>query len=222
MHAKMVVVDRRFVLFGSANLTDRGQTRNIELALGEPFTASSLLSFGSRAAVDQALSRLTREGAITRITRGVYVRPEVSRFVGAVLPEPLKVVQAMAHEHGEVVQVHGAEAARRLALSTQVPTTPVFLTSGPSRHFRIGKLEVVLKNVSARKLALAGRPAGVALTALWYLGKEQMTPEVVKTIEAGLAPEEFTALCAAKSQMPAWMADTIRRYEMAQGAHPNG
>jgi predicted transcriptional regulator of viral defense system len=187
------------------------------LPLGEPFTASSMLSFGPRAAVDQALSRLAREGAIARITRGVYVRPEVSKYVGTVLPEPLKVVQAIAHEHGEVVQVHGAEAARRMALSTQVPTKSVFLTSGPNRHFRIGKQEVVLKNVSARKLALAERPAGVALTALWYLGKEQVTSDVVKTIETRLAPEEFTALCAAKSQMPAWMADTIRKYEMKQG-----
>lgn len=33
MHAKMVVVDRRFVLVGSANLTDRGQTRNVELGV---------------------------------------------------------------------------------------------------------------------------------------------------------------------------------------------
>ncbi|MCC7070021.1 MAG: type IV toxin-antitoxin system AbiEi family antitoxin domain-containing protein [Deltaproteobacteria bacterium] len=193
-----------------------------KLPQGEPFTASSMLSFGSRAAVDQALSRLAREGAIARITRGVYVRPEVSKYVGTVLPEPLKVVQVMAHEHGEVVQVHGAEAARRMALSTQVPTKSVFLTSGPNRHFRIGKLEVVLKNVSARKLALAERPAGVALTALWYLGKEQVTSEVVRTIETRLAPEEFTALCAAKSQMPAWMADTIRAYEMKHGARAHG
>ncbi len=33
MHAKMVVTDRRFVLVGSANLTDRGQTRNVELGV---------------------------------------------------------------------------------------------------------------------------------------------------------------------------------------------
>lgn len=193
-----------------------------KVALGEPFMASSMVSFGSRAAVDQALSRLAREGAIARITRGVYVRPEVSKYVGTVLPEPLKVVQAMAYEHGEIVQVHGAEAARRMALSTQVPTKPVFLTSGPNRHFRIGTLEVVLKNVSARKLALADRPAGVALTALWYLGKEQVTPEVVNTIRTRLAPEEFTALCAAKNQMPAWMADTIRTYEMTHEARAHG
>jgi hypothetical protein len=33
MHAKVVVADRRFVLVGSANLTDRGQTRNVELGV---------------------------------------------------------------------------------------------------------------------------------------------------------------------------------------------
>jgi phosphatidylserine/phosphatidylglycerophosphate/cardiolipin synthase-like enzyme len=33
MHAKMVVADRRWVLVGSANLTDRGATRNIELGV---------------------------------------------------------------------------------------------------------------------------------------------------------------------------------------------
>lgn len=33
MHAKMVVVDRRHVLIGSANLTDRGTTRSIELGV---------------------------------------------------------------------------------------------------------------------------------------------------------------------------------------------
>lgn len=33
MHAKMVIVDDRWVLVGSANLTDRGTTRNIELGV---------------------------------------------------------------------------------------------------------------------------------------------------------------------------------------------
>ena len=33
LHAKAVVVDGRHVLVGSANLTDRGQTRNIELGV---------------------------------------------------------------------------------------------------------------------------------------------------------------------------------------------
>ena len=38
------------------------------------------LDLGSRAAVDQALSRLVRRGALPRAGRGVYVLPVESRF----------------------------------------------------------------------------------------------------------------------------------------------
>ena len=49
----------------------------------------------------------------------------------------------------------------------------------------------------------AGEAAGAALSALWYLGKDNVTPETVATIEAALGPEEFQRLLSA--DMPAWM-----------------
>lgn len=42
LHAKVIVVDERLTLIGSANLTDRGQTRNVEAGVlidDEPFAA---------------------------------------------------------------------------------------------------------------------------------------------------------------------------------------
>ncbi len=191
------------------------RTKIAQTPQGEPFTTSSLLTHGPRNTVDQALSRLVKAGAIERITRGVFVRPETNPHVGRVLPGPWKVILAIAREHGEIVQVHGAEAARRLALTTQVPTRPVFLTSGPGRRLRIGRLEVELKHVSPRKLALAGRPAGLALTALWYLGREEVTTDVLQTIETRLSPDEFSALKQATQVMPTWMIDAFRTLESA-------
>lgn len=179
---------------------------------GQPITNKTFMPFGSRASVDQALSRLVKSGILSRPTRGVYVRPRRSAYVGAVLPEPLQIAEAMAAESGYKVQVHGAEAVRRLGLSTQVPTKPVFYTSGPSRKFRWGATVVSLKHVSPRKLALAGRPAGIALTALWYLGKERVSMETIEHIRSRLTPEEFEALCDGASAMPGWMHDAILDY----------
>ncbi|MCY4601636.1 MAG: hypothetical protein OXF27_17155 [Acidobacteria bacterium] len=46
---------------------------------------------------------------------------------------------------GEIQRlVHGAEAARRFKLSTQVPTAPVFLTSASSRTIRIANYDQCL------------------------------------------------------------------------------
>ncbi|MDZ4740467.1 MAG: DUF6088 family protein [Alphaproteobacteria bacterium] len=180
---------------------------------GEPFTSASMLAFGSRASVDQALARLTKAGAIERIARGLFVRPETSRYVAKVMPDPAKIAEALAKSINAKVQVHGAEAARRLGLSTQVPLRPVFQTSGPSRRVQLGALEIRLQHVAPRKLVLTGRPAGLAIAAMWYLGKKEMSAAVVKQIESKLSREEFAALRAAASAMPAWMSDAIAKHQ---------
>ena len=181
------------------------------MPLGEPFTPMAFLACGTRAAVDQTLSRLVRAGVIERVTRGVFVRPERSSFVGKVMPEPLKVAETVAKTTGAVVQIHGAEAARRLGLTTQVPTQPVFVTSGASKRIRVGKMEIRLQHVCSRKLALAGRPAGLALAAMWYLGKKEVTPAIVEQIRRRLGASEFEVLKSAVSAMPAWMSDALFR-----------
>ena len=178
------------------------------LSKGKPFTSSGFLKLGSRAAVDKALSRLVEEGEIERLARGVFVRPKKSRFIGTVTPEVAEVVEAIAKNHGETIQVHGAEAARRFKLSTQMPTSPVFYTNGPSRSLRVCNITVKLMHTtSRRRLQFAGKKAGLALSALWYLGKENVTPETVSKIKAGLSPEEFKTLKSAN--LPAWMADAL-------------
>lgn len=183
------------------------------MPVGEPFTPTAFLECGTRASVDQTLARLVKAGVIERVTRGVFVLPEISRFVGKVSPSPLKVAETIAKTTGAVIQVHGAEAARRLELTTQMPTQPVFVTSGPSKRIRVGKMEISLQHVCQRKLALAGRPAGLALAAMWYLGKKEVTPALVEKIRHKLGPNEFAALKGATSSMPAWMSNAIFRNE---------
>ena len=177
---------------------------------GVPFTNTRFLKLGSRASVDKTLSRLVEEGVIQRIARGVFMRPKTSRFIGNVMPDVARVVEVMARDHGETIQVHGAEAARRFKLSTQVPTMPVFYTSGPSRELKVGNLTVQLRHASHRKLLLAGKRPGLALSALWYLGKNNVDANVVGAIREGLTAEEFETL--KQTDMPAWMAGALERY----------
>ena len=184
-----------------------------EIGVGEPFTSTQFNALGTRASVDQTLSRLVKKGEIKRLSRGVFVRPRKSRYVGEVMPEPATVAQAIASARGETVQVHGAEAARLLGLTTQMPIQAVFYTSGPSRELKLGNLPLILKHVARRKLALSGRPAGLALSALWYLGKEQVNPTTIKTIREKLTPEAFAEFKAETPSMPAWMTNTLHRYE---------
>lgn len=198
------------------NVTGTIRDRIEAMPPGEVFTPAAFLPVGTRAAVDQALSRLARAGAIARVGRGVYARPKQSRFAGAVLPEPQRIARAVAEAAGAKLQVHGAEAARRLGLTTQMPTRPVFYTTGPSRRLRAGKLEIELKHASSRKLLLSERPAGLAVTALWYLGRRAVTPAVVRTLRGALPESEFAALREHSSGLPAWMIEALHHPELPE------
>lgn len=179
---------------------------------GTPFTAASLVGLGPRASVDQALSRMTRTGRITRVSRGVYMRPVANAYVSSVMPAASQVANSVAKATHSKLQVHGAEAARQLGLSTQMATKPVYLTSGPSRRIRLGKLEIVLKSASPQQMALAGRPAGTALAALRYLGKGAVTPATIKAIRKQLPAKEFEALRNASFAMPGWLVNVFHAY----------
>lgn len=185
---------------------------------GEPFTPALFTGLGSRAAIDQTLMRLTKAGQIERIGHGLYSVPKVGRFGVKAMPAPEKVAQALAASEGATIEVHGAEAAWRLGFSTQVPTQSVFYTSGSSRMVRLGKLVVRLQHVAPRKLALAGRPAGLALSVLWYLGRHQVTPATFRCIAEKLPGGEFEVLRKSKAVMPAWMIAALTGYERGEVA----
>lgn len=198
------------------NPTEKVRKAASQLPEGKPVPSRAFLGLGSRVSVDQALSRLVREGILSRPARGVYMRPKRNPHVGVVPPRPIEVARSIASEFGFKVEVHGAEAVRQLGLSNQVPTRLIYLTDGPSRTFHLGALEVTLKHASPRKLALAGRPAGIALIALWYLGKEKVTVNTIAQLYKQLGPEEFKVLCNARPHMAEWMQEVFRVYREAR------
>lgn len=176
---------------------------------GRPFSSERFAEVGSRAAVDKAVSRLVAAGALERVTRGVYMRPKVSPFAGVVRPSANSVVEVVAKHNRETIQIHGAEAVRQLSLSTQMQTRPVYYTSGSSRELRLGKTVVHFQHVSPEKLQCAGTKTGLALVAMFYLGREGLTPEVLERIKGKLTSAELKRLTACK--MPAWMQSAVRQ-----------
>ncbi|MBD2781584.1 DUF6088 family protein [Xenorhabdus szentirmaii] len=177
--------------------------------LGELFTSESFLALGARTAIDKTLSRLVEKKEIERLARGVFTKPKINRFIGKEYPDITKVVELITNQNGEVIQIHGAEAIRRFKLSTQMPINLVYYTSGSSRQISIGNRKVKLIHTSSqRKLQHAGTKVGMAISALWYLGKEAVTPATVEQIRNLMNEEEFGLLKTCK--LPAWMSSVIQ------------
>ena len=175
---------------------------------GRPLAAKELLHLGSRAAVDQSLSRLVRSGALLRAGRGVYVKPVEGRF-GARAPMSMKVVAELAAKRGETIVPHGAVAANALGLTTQVPTREVYLTSGPNRRLKLGSQVVELRHAPAWQLVLPLGPGNV-VRALAWMGPGKTT-EAIQKLKLSLPPIELAAIASIRARLPTWMAQEISR-----------
>lgn len=160
----------------------------------------------SRSAIQKALIKLVKEKVIVRIIRGIYFKPKISRIVqGAIVsPMPWDIIMFICKKNNETIQVHGGMAANRLLLSTQVPLNKVFLTSGYSRILYLcGSRVKFIHTSDKRKLQHVGTNVGLAISSMYYLGKNVLDKSIVKKIKEYLTEDEYEQL--KKSDLPVWM-----------------
>ena len=174
---------------------------------GTPLVAKELLHLGSRAAIDQVLSRLVGRGTLLRAGHGIYVRPVESRF-GTRAPSALKMVEGVAAQRGETIVSHGAAAANALGLTTQVPMRAVYLTSGRSRQLKLGAQTVEFRHAPIWQLIFPGRAAGDVVRALAWLGPEK-AGEAIRTLRSKLPLSELKEVASARARLPTWMAQEV-------------
>lgn len=195
---------------------DKIRNKINEIPQGKPFTANIFRAMATSDNVRQVLGRLTKSGEIKRISRGVFVKVKTISNLGEIPPSAIEVAETVARSTGETLAVHGAEAARILQLSTQVPMQRIFYTNGNSRELAIGNTTVTLKHVNPSKLIEPNTPTGLVISALSYLGKENVTLETIKKIEKKLYSKDFKIVLQKLESMPLWMSDLFFKYSQGE------
>ena len=174
---------------------------------GAPLCSNALLDLGKRPAVDQALSRLARNGSLLRIGQGVYVRPVTTRF-GPRPPAIEKVIPALSKLWNETIVPGGSHSANVLGLTTQVPVQPIYLTSGRDRKLKLGEQTVLLRHAPAWQLVTPGRPSGEAIRALAWLGPTAVA-ENIAAVKSRLSADDIREMAGARAQTPAWLTEPV-------------
>lgn len=178
---------------------------------GAIFAPSDLLDLGSRASVDQTLSRLADQGVIRRLTRGLYDYPKISPRFGMVQPAVDDVARAIARKDHYVLLVSQAAAANQFGLSTQVPSKPVYMTDGPTRTRTVGQQVIQFRNASRKTLTGAGQTSGAVFQALRYVGKAGVTDSVINKLARTLSDKDRDLLVKQSRDVPAWMQPVIQQ-----------
>lgn len=193
-----------------STVIDRVKSRISHSKFGEVFFVSSFPEYDVEY-VTKLLSILEKEGTITRISKGVYVKARKTRF-GTLYPSASELVREIAKRDKAVVIATGDTAANQLGLSTQVPMNSTFLTTGPSRKLTLGKRTVTLKHGAPKNFAFKGKLIQDIVQALRSIGEQNLTPENERQIAKLLAesPEKETIEHDLRLA-PVWMRNIINR-----------
>lgn len=191
------------------SMTDRIMKRVRAKGRGWVFTPRHFIDFGTRGAVDMALSRLVKAGDIRRVGRGLYDYPRQHDRLGALSPDPDSLAAALATQSGDSLAPSGAVAANRLGISTQVPAKVSYATSGRSQTKRAGGRSLTLRHSRAPVLNDAPDSANAVVQALAYLGKDRIDAAVIARFAQRVDDKDMKALLQARPKMSGWMGDVV-------------
>ncbi len=161
--------------------------------------------------VTKLLAQFEKEGLITRIAKGIYVKAKKTRF-GVVYPSAYELVTEIAKRDKAIVFPTGETAANRLGFSTQVPMNVCFITSGTPRKLKLGNRTVTLKHGVPRNFAYKGKLMPELVQALRSIGEANMTEAVENRIAQLLSETQETETMEHDLLLaPVWVRQIVKR-----------
>ncbi len=176
--------------------------------------ASDFLHIGNGAAINKALERLTNAGKITRLSKGIYCKPQADTGLGLGILYPTleDIAEAIAKRDRSRIMPTGNHALNRLGLSTQVPMNAVYYTDGSPRKIKIyNGRGILFLRVVPKRLAFKSNLSAMLTFALQEIGKGNMTATQEKRIKELLSQVPQDTIAEDYPLMPEWIRITIKK-----------
>lgn len=183
----------------------------LRLPEGAIFSTREVLNYGRRSAVDQCLHRLVKTSRIIRLAWGLFMKNDV----GASRPSPLTVATEKARAFGRQIVIEPADAAKFLNLTGIGNQKVTYATQGHSSSFRYGSIIIFLKGICPRKMAIGDGPVGLAIKALWRLGKNMCDQQTVARATIKFNRQDRCQFKQSYHLMPAWMTEILQNWNTA-------
>ena len=174
-------------------------------------SATDFLDLGSRATVDQALSRLVKAGKLRRAGRGLYDLPRPNPLLGT--PSPAQtdsVIRAVARKRGLKIAPDNIAAANGIGLTNAVPAKAVYVTDGPARTITVDGQKIKLRTASTFLRPWLDSPARPVVQALLWLGKDPASSsDTVDLLRARVPRRLKRDLADGKQHLPDWAVNVV-------------
>ena len=165
---------------------------------------------GKKSAIDtrlQGSKGATRGGSYwDQMSNNVLGMAGISQFV-----KQSDVANKIAEKCAWNIIPSGDIALNMLHLSTQVPACYEYLSNGPYREYEIYGMKLKFKHTTNKLLAGMSSKSALIIQAFKSLGEENITPEVLQTLNNILTADEKMALLDECKRVPSWIYEYIKK-----------
>lgn len=143
---------------------------------GKIFLIKDLVDLADKSTIRSILSRLTKQGKISRIMNGMYVKLRVSKLLNkTIYPSPIDVAYKLAEKFNWDITVTENEARNKTGLDTQVVNSYVFCVTGKSNKYYYDNREIVFHHIDKRFISDISKEFSILLQAIKTLDKKDFT-----------------------------------------------
>ncbi len=179
---------------------------------GKVFTPKDFLDLASHETTRKTLERLTKQGTIRRLLRGVYEYPVFSTlFQAPASPDPDAIARAIARAHGWTILPSGETALNLLGLSTQVPAKWEYFSDGPSKIYEWQGGKLIFKRRTNKETTILSPKTALLVQALKTLGEEHVSESVIVALQAKLGAEDRKRAAREAQYATSWVYEIIKR-----------
>ena len=183
-----------------------------EMDNGAVFVAKDFLDITEYETARKALNRLTDDGVIKKVIRGVYYNPRFSeKLKEHEAPSPHQVALAIARKFNWNITPSGVTALNLLGLSTQVSAKWSYISDGAYNSFKIDNITIEFKHRNNREITGMSYKTALIIQGIKALGKSNIDESMIDKFRTALTEEERQTLLIESKPTTAWVYKVIRK-----------
>lgn len=195
------------------NISSNIYNRILQFNSDNVFIANDFFDIGNYETVRKVLNRLTAQGKIRRILKGIYYNPKYIDIIQEYeAPSINKTAFAIARKYNWTIAPSGNTALNLLGLSTQVPAKWTYISDGRYVSFSLNNNIIIeFKHRSNKEISNMSTLTSMIIQAIKTIGKDKITDEEIEYLQKKLSDKDKKNILEESKTTSVWVYSIIQK-----------
>lgn len=195
------------------NISSNIYNRILQFNSDNVFIANDFFDIGNYETVRKVLNRLTAQGKIRRILKGIYYNPKYIDIIQEYeAPSINKTAFAIARKYNWTIAPSGNTALNLLGLSTQVPAKWTYISDGRYVSFSLNNNIIIeFKYRSNKEISNMSTLTSMIIQAIKTIGKDKITDEEIEYLQKKLSDKDKKNILEESKTTSVWVYSIIQK-----------